>query len=220
MRRTAFILLALLVAPQAASADDADGWAVVLKGPPYTVKNKARAGSGIKEIWAEGEIAAPVQDIQNVLTTSEQFRNFMPHLKVARQLGKPEADGSIFVYTELDLPVVTSRDYVTQVWLDEGVKPDGSGQFRQHWSAVPNRIPERRNLVRVKVNDGSWHITPIGDGSKSWVVYKFAIDPGGWIPAFAAEMGNAKAVPDTYKAIEKEAQRRSAVRLKAADAGR
>ena len=220
MMRMVFIFL--LVASSALAADANDGWTVVLKGPPYTVKNKVRDGSAIKEVWAEGEIAAPVKDIQDTLMTPEKFRNFMPHLKASRTIGAPEADGSFYVYTELELPVITSRDYVEKITVDEGVKADGSGAFRQRWTAVPDKIPERRNLVRVKVNDGSWAVTPLGDGSKSYVVYKFAIDPGGWIPNFAAEMGNAQAVPDTFKAVEKEAQRRFAERQKSpsADAGR
>lgn len=210
--------MALCVLALPALAADADGWEVVVKGPPFTVKNKAREGTAIKEVWAEGEIAAPVRDVQDTLMTPGNFKNFMPNLKVARNIGNVEADGSTYVYTELDLPVVTSRDYVVRVWLDESVKPDGSGAFRNRWVAVPDKLPERRNLVRVKVDDGSWYVTPVGDGSKSWAVYKFAIDPGGWIPNFAAEMGNARAVPDTFKAVEKEAQRRAAERAKTAAA--
>jgi hypothetical protein len=69
----------------------------------------------------------------------------------------------------------------------------------------------------VRVNDGSWAITPTGDGSKSHVVYKFATDPGGAVPKFAANIGNKKAVAGTLQAIEQEAQRRRAARN--ADAG-
>jgi hypothetical protein len=158
---------------------------------------------------------APAYDIQETLTQPEKFKNFMPNLKASRKLGAPEADGSQFVYTELDLPrPITSRDYVVQVWVDERANPDGTGKFRQHWKAMPNKLPERENLVRIKVNDGSWEITPIGDGTKSHVIYKFSTDPGGMVPNFAANLGNAKAVPDTLKAVEKEAQRRYAERKK------
>ena len=188
-------------------------WETVVQGPPITVKNRPRENSPVKEVWAEGEIAAPPQDIQAVLMNPDRFKHFMPNLKDCRSIGQPEADGSTFVYTELTLPVVSSRDYVTQVWLDESVKPDGSGTFKNHWKAVPEKIPERKSLVRVKVNDGSWEVRAKGDGSKSHVVYKFAVDPGGWVPAFAANMGNSQAVPQTYQAVEKEAQRLAAIRL-------
>lgn len=204
------LLLALTLAPWALAEAQ---WETVVQGPPITVKNRPRENSPVKEVWAEGEIAAPPQDIQAVLMNPDRFKHFMPNLKDCRSMGQPEADGSTYVYTELTLPVVSSRDYVTQVWLDESVKPDGSGTFKNHWKAVPDKIPERKSLVRVRVNDGSWEVRPKGDGSKSHVVYKFAVDPGGWVPAFAANMGNSQAVPQTYQAVEKEAQRLMAIRL-------
>jgi hypothetical protein len=195
-----------------ASLAFADEWETILDGPPFTVKNRTLPNSSIKEIWAEGDLNARVGDIQDTLMHPRDFKNFMPNLKAAREIGKPEEDGSFYVYTELDLPVITSRDYIVRVWVDEGVKEDGTGLFRQHWKAVPDKLPERAGLVRVRVNDGSWLITPVGDGSKSHVVYKFATDPGGAIPAFAANMGNKTAVTGTLNAIEKEAQRRAALR--------
>ncbi|MBK7864985.1 MAG: hypothetical protein IPJ65_41580 [Archangiaceae bacterium] len=199
-----------------ASAAAEDGWETVIDGPPYVVKNRAREGTAVKEVWAEGDLSASVGDIQATLMDPGRFPKFMPNVKQSKEVGKPEADGSFYVYTELDLPVITSRDYVVQVWVDEPVKPDGSGQFRQHWKAAPEKVPEKSGLIRVKVNDGSWFITPLGDGAKSHVVYKFATDPGGMIPKMAVDMTNKRAVIDTLKAIESEAQRRAQERQKRA----
>ena len=44
------------------------------------------------------------------------------------------------------------------------------------------------------------------------MVYKFNVDPGGMIPAFAADMGNKSGVTDVFNAVEKEAKRRAAER--------
>lgn len=210
--------MVLLTVASVALAGDDDGWVTIIDGPPYVVKNRAREGTDLKEVWAEGDLDAPVGDIQAALMDPSRFHKFMPNVKQSKEVGKPEADGSFYVYTELALPVITSRDYAVQVWVDEPVKPDGTGQFRQHWKAAPQKVPEKPGLIRVKVNDGSWHITSIGDGSKSHVVYKFATDPGGMIPRFAVEMGNKRAVIDTLEAIEGEAQRRAADRKKKAGA--
>ena len=195
-----------------------DGWVTIIDGPPFVVKNRVREGSEVKEVWAEGDLDASVGDIQDALMDPSRFNKFMPNVKQSKELGKPEPDGSFYVYTELELPVITSRDYIVRVWVDEPVSSDGTGQFRQHWKAAPEVLPQRPGLIRVKVNDGSWHITPVGDGSKSHVVYKFSTDPGGMLPKFAVDMGNKRAVIDTLKAIEGEAQRRKAARAKKADA--
>ncbi len=204
---SALALTALLALP--AGADD--GWETVANGP-IVVKSKPRPNSPIRDIWAEGEINAPVQDIQAALVNAQRFTQFMPYVSESRELGKAP-DGSAFVYTKLQLPFVAARDYISRVVLDEGVQPDGSGVFRQRWWAVPNHIPSRVGIVRLKVNEGSWHVTP-RPGGKSWAVYKFAVDPGGNIPSFAANMGNKTGVTDTFKAVEKEARRLAEERAK------
>jgi hypothetical protein len=187
-------------------------WELVQSGA-ITIKARQRSGTAIREIWAEGVINAPVQDIQATMMEPDRFRHFMPYVKEARQIGPVEPDGTRFVYTRIEPPIVSSRDYVVKVTLVESVAADGTGSFRNKWVSAHDRLPTRHNIVRLKVNDGGWVITPRGDGSTSYAVYKFAVDPGGWIPAFAADMGNKSGVADTFKNTEKEAQRRHRERL-------
>ena len=208
----------VVLASGAATAADKDGWEVVSEGA-IVVKNRPRPNSGVTEVWVEGEIAAPVKDIQDAVTKIENFKNFMPHLLEARNLGPPEPDGSQHMYTRLSFPVVSQRDYILRGWVVKSTAPDGSGEFENRWTAVPTRLPERSGVVRIKVNDGGWYVRPKpGDKTKSLVTYKFAIDPGGWIPAFAAKMGNQQGVTETFEAVEKEAQRRWKARTQ--DAGK
>lgn len=201
-------VLGLLAAGPSRAAEGA--WEVVATGK-IRVKARQLPGSPVKEIWAEGVIDAPVQDVQSALMDPEKFPGFMPYVKESRYVGKPQPDGSRFVYTRLDLPIVTSRDYVIKVTLEKGVAEDGSGDFKNRWVAVNDMLPARANIVRLTHNEGSWHVRP-HPGGKSYAVYRFSVDPGGWIPAFAADMGNRTAVTDTFKAVEKEAQRRAAER--------
>lgn len=199
------LLVSLAVVLVATPAFAQKEWETVQTGA-ITIKVREKPGTEIKEVWAEGQFDADVQDIQTTLMTPDRFNKFMPYVKESREFGEPAEDGSVFVYTRLNLPWVKARDYVTRVWLDEGVKEDGSGNFRNRWSAVPDKIPSRSNIIRLRFNEGSWLVTPKGAG-KSHAVYKFSVDPGGWIPGFAADMGNTAGVTDTFKAVEKEAQR-------------
>jgi hypothetical protein len=210
------LLCLVIVCALPALAAEGD-WEVVVKGP-ITVKNRAVPNSSIKEIWAEGEIAAPALDVQDALMDVAKLRSYMPYMKDARVLGEPNEDGSRYVYTLIDLPVVGKRDYITRLWLRESLAADGTGTFRNEWHAYPDFTPRRQGITRVEHNDGSWVITPLGDGSKCWAVYRFTVDPGGWIPAFAANMGNERGVRETYEAVAKEGRRRYAERT-AASAG-
>lgn len=204
--------LLLVAFAWSAGARAADGdWQTVLTGP-ITIKNRSLPNSPIKEIWAEGEIAAPVQDVQEALMRVERFRYFMPYLKDSREISERLPDQSVYVYTLIDLPVVGQRDYVVRTWLKQGVAADGTGVFENEWQAFPDHLPRRSGITRVALNRGGWLVTPKDDGAKCWAVYKFAVDPGGWVPAFAANLGNEKGVAETYRAVEKEAQRRLAER--------
>lgn len=209
MRR---LLAISLVCARVASADDA-GWELVVKGP-VTVKNRAIPGSPIKEVWAEGEVNAPIIDVQDALMNVPRLKSFMPYMQDARIIKELPDDQSVMIYTLIDLPIVGKRDYVTQLWQPQAVKPDGTGTFEAKWVARPKFLPARNGVVRLQVNDGMWLATP-KDGGKTWLVHKFAVDPGGWIPAFAANLGNEKGVTETYKNVEKEAQKRTKERLAA-----
>jgi hypothetical protein len=210
----ALAALAALIVLASTPAFAGDDWETVATGA-ITVKARNKQGTAIREIWAEGEISAPVRDIQSTILDSESYPKFMPYVKECRFIGKPDADGSKYVYTKLDLPMVSARDYVVKVNTPQQVAADGSGVFENKWVSVWDKIPTRSSVVRLKTNEGSWLVTPKDNGSKSHVIYKFTVDPGGMIPSFAANMGNKSGISDTFKAVEKEALRRKAEREKA-----
>lgn len=178
---------------------------------PILVKTRARPGSDVKEVWAEGIIAATPIDIQNTITDVDRFPKFMAYMTVSKFVGGTDEDGARYTYAKLDLPVIAARDFVHKTYIDRDAARDPQGVFANHWFAVPDKIPEVKGVVRLKISEGSWQITPLPDG-KSHVVYKLCVDPGGAIPAFAANKANADGLTDTFKNIEKEAQRRATER--------
>lgn len=217
VKAPAHLVLALVLLGAGASAAQEDGgWVLDLEGPPLTVKHRGVDGQAIEEAWAEGDLDAPVQDVQAAIGAADTFWKFMPYVKESRFLDEPDAEGWQRVYTLIDVPWVGRRDYVVKSHVVEGVKPDGSGSFRNAWFAVSSVLPERPGVVRVMRDEGTWAVVPLGEGAKCHVVYRFIVDPGGWIPAFAANLGNRKGISATFSAVEKEAQRRRDERLAAA----
>jgi hypothetical protein len=216
MLRLCALVVAALAAAPARAQEVRSEWKTVVTGP-ITVKNRAIVGTDIREIWAEGEIAAPPLEVQEALMNVARLRYFMPYMKDARVIGEPLEDGSRYVYTLIDLPVVGKRDYVVRLELKQSLAADGTGTFRNEWHAHPKLLPLRSGIPRVERNDGSWEVTPLGDGSRSWAVYKFLADPGGWVPAFATNLGNERGVKETYDAVAREASRLAVERRKAAE---
>lgn len=194
----------LLMAPLSATAGE--GWETVLTGE-ITIRSRDMSGTSVKEVWAEGILNAEVQDLQSTILDAEAYPRFMPYVKESRYLGPAAADGSRLVYARLSLPFVSERDYVVRVTVVKSVAEDGSGEFANRWVADPDRFPLRRDVVRLRFNQGQWVVTPLPDG-RSKVTYRFAVDPGGWVPSFAADMGNKRGVTETMKAVEKEARER------------
>jgi len=204
------LALALLVLAQAPDAG-VEQWETSAT-EPYLVKSRLVPGSDIREVWAEGDLAAPVKDIEDALCDMKRFKSFMPYVKDARELSK-EPDGSVFTYTEMELPVITARDYAVHVFTDEVPKADGSGIYRAHWVAAPEAVPQHEDYIRLTINEGSWVVTP-KSGGKSHVVYRFRADCGGLVPSWLINLGNRRGVPEVLGAIEKEAQRRFKARAK------
>ncbi len=208
MTKLRLAIAAVLVLPSLALADD--GWKPVSSQGGISVKSRPRAGTAVKEFWVETDFDAAARALQDVLVDTEHFRDFMPYVKESRFVGKPEADGSVYAYIRLD-PPGGQRDYIVKSTVTQKVGDDGKGAFAQSWKAEPDKFPARHHIIRVRVNEGSWLITPVGP-KKSHAVYKFAVDPGGNIPAFAADMANQSGIAGSLKAIEKEAQKRAAKR--------
>lgn len=196
----------LLVLPLGAVAGEE--WDILVSGP-ITVKTREVSGS-VKEIWAEGVMDAEVQDVQSAILDAPAYPKFMPYFKESRVVGKTEA-GHRLIYSRMALPFVQERDYVVRVEVLKRVKEDGSGEFANQWEAVKGHVPERDNTVRLTMNKGGWHAVPTPDG-RARVTYRVIADPGTWVPSFAIDMGNKKGIPETFRAVEKEAKERGARR--------
>lgn len=203
---------ALALALLAGTAGAAEAWETVEDGD-VIIKVRPRADGVGKEIWAETDLEASAYDIQTALIDAGSFRLFMPYVKESRIVSTAE-DGSRVAYAKLNPPVVNSRDYVLHVAEEKKVAEDGTGEFLQRWKTVDGAVPVRDGVVRLKHNEGSWHVTPRGE-SKAHVVYKFSVDPGGSVPGWLANMGQSDAVEDTLEAVEERAQKLGKERKKA-----
>ncbi|MGV3625949.1 MAG: SRPBCC family protein [Archangium sp.] len=184
----------------------ADDWDTVVKGP-IVVKNRSITGTSVKEVWAEGEMNAPALHVEDVLTDIASLSSFMPFMKDAHVIGEPNDDGSLNVYTLIELPIVGKRDYIQKLAFPSRIARDGV--FRAEWSSQPEFTPKVKGVIRIVNNAGHWLVTPLDDGKRCRVEYQFTVDPGGVIPAFIANIGNNKGVNDTYAAVQKEANRRA-----------
>lgn len=195
-------VVAVLVWAWVAKAEE---WERVSEGP-VSIRARPHADfPGAKEVIAEGDMDVELRDVQAALKDHERFRLWMPYVTESRVL-ETTPEGARVTYTQLDLPIISNRDYVLRVVDTEVLGADGVPvAFLQKWTPANDALPERSGVVRLLHNEGSWNFTPRGEGRVHYV-YRFIVEPGGAIPGFLAGMGQKDAVLDTVHAVEKRAR--------------
>jgi hypothetical protein len=191
----------------------ADEWETV-EDEDAMIKVRARTDGNGKEVWAEKDVEANANDVQAALMDSGSFRLWMPYVKESRVVST-NPDGSRVAYARLDLPVVDDRDYLIGVVDEKKLSEDGQGEYVQRWKVVVDaNVPERKGVVRLKYNEGTWQVTSKGE-NKTHIVYRFSVDPGGSIPGWLASFGQKDGVLETLGAVEKRAKKLGEERKKA-----
>jgi hypothetical protein len=174
-----------------------------------TVRSRAHAGSAIREFWAEATLRAPVEAIQSALLDVESHAAFMPYVVEAKEIESTGADGGRVTYSRLEFPLLRSRDFALRITVDKAVTAEGGDEFANHWVSVPTAVPERSGVIRIRTNEGSWRAIRVSS-DETRVVYRFRVDPAGWVPSVLANEASRRAIPAVLRALEKEARRRAA----------
>ncbi|HEY0839295.1 MAG TPA: START domain-containing protein [Vulgatibacter sp.] len=187
--------LLLLVPPAFAGA--ADGWKRIAGGRDLNVFERDAAG-GVPEVKVEGRIDSPPETVLAVLADVESYVETMPHTEVSK-LVKREGD-RVWLYSVVDPPLGSRRDYCVEITLTQ--RDDGT--LGTEWKPANELAPaEKKGVVRVKVNDGSWTLEPTDGGKATWATYRLHVDPGGKVPKWIVEKTNRKSVPDAFEAVRK-----------------
>jgi len=103
-----------------------------------------------------------------------------------------------WTYEQIAVPVVSDRDYVMHVKLEQGAST-GHCLVSFETQDDPARPPVP-GFVRIPVIRGHWDVFPIGEGKVS-VQYRIFSEPGGGVPAFLTRGSQRSAAVDFMKII-------------------
>ena len=130
----------------------------------------------------------------------------MPYTAEAKVLTRSEDAKDTLFYSRLNTPMVDERDYIIAL-KDESDWKDGKGFYKVSWTAAPKEqdslVPEKKDVVRVRINNGYWLLEPREEGKKTFATYYVYTVPGGAIPTFIINQANGMAVPKVFEAIKK-----------------
>ena len=210
-RHTAsLVCLLLIIAAPSVRPDEgptlsADtGWQRVDDKSGVTLYSRVRLGSSVKEFKGTGLINASPATVEKVLQDVTNYTSFMPYVTEARVIS--QSGDEVVTYQRLDVPFVSNRDYTIRVEHGTAKGPGGVTIYRDIWQTANDEgPPERRGLVRVKVNEGSWLLEPVGPaGNATQATYQIFTDSGGSVPAFLANRASQTVIPRLFEAIRKQ----------------
>jgi hypothetical protein len=109
-----------------------------------------------------------------------------------------ESETERWTYEQIRVPVVSDRDYVMFVKLEQ---PASSGRCEVSFETrTDEAYPPRQDHVRIAAVRGHWLLEPIDDG-KVRITYDVFSDPGGSVPPFLAWGGQRDAAVAFMKTI-------------------
>ncbi len=200
------VAVVVVVALCAAGAPAEAAWEEVARadvlGRPLVVYSRQVAGTDVREIRGVGSFAAPPWLMKNVVDDVAHYMDFMPYSKAADVIA--HRDGYMLSYQRISTPIINDRDYTVKI-TDES-KEDAAGKviWKHHFKQANDLGPGPVDgVVRLETLEGWWMFEDLDGGKHTKATYYIYTNPGGGIPAFLANIANAQAVPDLYKAVGK-----------------
>jgi len=204
----------LLLIPLLIMSADEPRWQLSARDGDIRIFGRERPGGGGREMKATGIVDATPHEIWKAIRDYDHYVGTMPYVVESKVLSRSEGDKVIELYNRLDLPLVDQRDYLLRI-VDESDWKDGKGFLKVSWTPINDKdkeVPLKKDVVRVRINDGYWLLEPREDGKKTFATYYVYTAPGGSIPDWIANRANGTAVPKVFQKIKDvvEADRKKA----------
>ncbi len=185
---------------------DAPRWELAAEPEGVKVYRRQVEGSEVREMRAIGLIKATPKEVFDVIQDLENYPKQMPYTAEAKVLSKSTDGKEVNFYSRLNTPMVAERDYIILI-KDESDWKEGKGFYKISWTAAAKEqdslMPEKKDVVRVRTNNGYWLLEPREDGKTTFATYYVYTVPGGSIPVFIINQANGMAVPKVFDAIKK-----------------
>ena len=176
-----FLLVFGICSGQQQDINDFDGWKLSKDKNGIKVYTQQEKDSKLKKFLAVTIIQAPKEAIIDLINDVENKVEWMGNLSYAKVIKKISDTEHIDYYvSEIPWPI-KNKDIVMHFKLEED--EDSGSTFINYWS-VPDYIPEKKNISRLRKADGYFRLTDLEDG-KTEIRYLVSSDPEIKLPAWA-----------------------------------
>jgi hypothetical protein len=175
------VVLAFLVS-SGAHAEVPGPWEVVASNDRVVVKARSHPGSAVKEVIAQGKVAMPAWILKNVVDDIDGYPQLIPFTTVAK-IVRTDDKGGRYAFQRLEMPFLQKREYVTRVFDESTIGPDGRNIYKMSWTSASARFAPiiDKEAIRLDVNDGSWTFEELNDGD-TFATFRLFVDPSGSLP--------------------------------------
>ena len=158
-----------------------DNWILEKDKDNIKIWTRDTETSKIKSFKAITTFNVSVAQLAAVLSDVKAYPEWMADISTTEVLEEIN-ENECYYYFEVDAPwPVSNRDNVVHFILTENYQTKG---FKIDVTGHADYIAEKQDIVRIPLSIGSWQITPIREGETE-VVFEYAADPGGKLPAWA-----------------------------------
>jgi len=180
-----------------AFADEA--WTLARRSDGISVYTRRVEDSPLKAFKGDVVIGTGVDRVVAMLADPGSFPKWLPDAVECRELKRTETERYVYVETHAPWPV-SNRDGVYHFTF---ARERDAATVRVE--ALPDFIPRRDGRVRIPKSDGYWRIEPDANGAR--VSYEIHADPGGWVPAWLANLTVVKMPYETLANLRRELSR-------------
>ena len=176
-----FLLICGIGIGQQSENNDFEGWKLSKDKDGILVYTQQVEDSKLKKFLAVTIIQAPKEAIIDLINDVENKVEWMSNLSSAKVI-KKISDTEHIDYYESEIPwPIKNKDIVMHFKLEED---ENSGSvFINYWS-VPDYIPEKNSISRLRKAEGYFKITDL-EGGATEIRYLVSSDPEIKLPAWA-----------------------------------
>lgn len=162
------------------AVDQAAAWTLVKEQDGIQVQTRKIADSPIAESLAKVTVESKLAPLVAIILDAGNQHHWIDSVDHSESVEQISATRS-YNYTLSKAPwPVADRDAVV---LTEASQDPATHVVQVRSHATPDRLPEKKGVVRVKKVDSLWTLTP-QPGGKVEISYLVHSDPGGHIPAW------------------------------------
>lgn len=176
-----FIVICGICSGQHIEINDSKDWELSKDKDGIQIYNRSVEGSKLKEFLGITRIHASKETIIELINDVENKPSWMSNLASAKIIEKISDDEHIDYYeSEIPWPI-KNKDIVMRFKLEQ--EGDSGSIFINYWS-VPDYIPEKENISRLKHTKGYFKLTSLENGITE-LRYLVSSDPEIKLPAWA-----------------------------------